>query len=500
MALPYELRKKQDQIEDWARQYGLDPFETIFEMVDYRRMNEVASYGGFPVRYPHWRFGMDFERMFKSHTYGLSMIYELVINNDPSYAYLLEGNAMVIQKLVMAHVMGHSDFFKNNAFFEPTNRKMLDEMANHATRVRRYMEQYGVDRVESFIDTCLSLENLIDIHAPYRKSNTEAMSDSTEKQRAASGDDVPHAESSMRPYVASFIADTQRAKQRKSSKHPTENMAELTKIPPKSRRDVLTFLLEQAPLAEWERNILEIVRDEAYYFAPQGMTKIMNEGWAVYWHSTIMTERAMTDAEVVDYAQVTAGVTATSGAQLNPYAIGVALFRDIEDRWNKGRFGRQWDECQDISIRSNWDIKLGLGREKIFEVRRFYNDITFIDEFFTEDFCRRHRFFNFSYNSNHERWEIESREFPKIKNRLLSMLTNFGQPRIVVEDANWRNRGELLLKHLFDGEELKLDEAQATLENLHRVWTRPVHIMTIREDKPITLSYDGATHEEKART
>jgi len=304
----------------------------------------------------------------------------------------------------------------------------------------------------------------------------------------------------MRSYVASFIADHQRHSERKSAKEKADATMGVVKIPPKPRRNVLTFLLEQAPVAEWERNVLEIIRDEAYYFAPQGMTKIMNEGWAVYWHSTIMTQKAMNDAEVVDYAQVTSGVTATNGAQLNPYAIGVALFRDIEDRWNKGRFGRQWDECQDISIRSNWDLKLGLGREKIFEVRRFYNDITFIDEFFTEDFCRRHRFFNFSYNSNHERWEIESREFPKIKTRLLSMLTNFGQPRIVVENANWHNRGELLLRHLFDGEELKLDEAQATLENLHRIWTRPVHITTIREEKPITLSYDGATHEEKAGT
>ena len=93
----------------------------------------------FPTRYPHWRWGMEYERLSKSHEYGLSKIYELVINNNPAIAYLLEGNSMVDQKLVMAHVFGHNDFFKNNIFFEKTNRKMIDGMANHAARVRRHM-------------------------------------------------------------------------------------------------------------------------------------------------------------------------------------------------------------------------------------------------------------------------------------------------------------------------------------------------------------------------
>ena len=229
--------------------------------------------------------------------------------------------------------------------------------------------------------------------------------------------------------------------------------------------DVLAFLLQHAPLKPWQRNVLEIVRDEAYYFAPQMMTKIMNEGWATYWHTKIMTERALNDSELVDYADVTSGVTAASGAQLNPYRLGVYLYEDIEARWDKGRFGKAWEECMDPSVRASWDHKLDLGREKIFEVRRFYNDITFLDEFFTEDFCRRHKFFNFGYNTKHDRWEIESRQFHEIKQRLLGMLTNAGNPRIEVLDGNYHNRGELLLLHRFEGTELKVDEAQATLEN-----------------------------------
>ena len=165
--LSRELLALQEEIEGYARSYGLDFFPVLFEMLDYQSLNQVASYGGFPTRYPHWRFGMEFEHLSKSYSYGLSKIYEMVINNDPCYAYLLECNATVDQKLVMAHVYAHCDFFKNNLSFSKTNRKMMDEIANHATRVRRYMEAHGVEKVESFVDTCLSLENLIDPHAPF---------------------------------------------------------------------------------------------------------------------------------------------------------------------------------------------------------------------------------------------------------------------------------------------------------------------------------------------
>src|ERR1039458_3493796 len=158
-ALPTYLREEQSRIEKLAAEAGLDFFPTVFEILTYDQMNEIAAYGGFPNRYPHWRFGMEYEHLAKSYEYGLSKIYEMVINNDPCYAYLLEANQMVDQKLVMAHVYGHCDFFKNNQFFAHTNRKMMDEMANHGTRIKRYVDKFGTDMVEEFIDRCLSLEN-----------------------------------------------------------------------------------------------------------------------------------------------------------------------------------------------------------------------------------------------------------------------------------------------------------------------------------------------------
>src|SRR5205809_978105 len=196
--LPPDLRALKEEIEGYARGYGLDFYETIFEVVDADDLNEIAAYGGFPTRYPHWSFGMQYEELRKGYEYGLSKIYEMVINNDPCYAYLMRSNHTVDQKLVMAHVYGHADFFKNNAYFAHTSKKMMDEMANHGVRIRRYAEKHGEDEVESFIDRCMSIDDLID----------------------------------------------------------------------------------NAPIKPWQRDVLSIIRDEAYYFAPQAQTKIANEGWA----------------------------------------------------------------------------------------------------------------------------------------------------------------------------------------------------------------------------
>src|ERR1700674_2591703 len=163
--LPPDLRALKQEIERSARAYGLDFYETIFEVIEAEDLNEIAAYGGFPTRYPHWSFGMSFEELHKGYDYGLSKIYEMVINNDPCYAYLMRCNHTVDQKLVMAHVYGHCDFFKNNAFFAHTNRKMMDEMANHGVRMRHYVEKHGEDEVETFVDRCMSIDDLIDVHS-----------------------------------------------------------------------------------------------------------------------------------------------------------------------------------------------------------------------------------------------------------------------------------------------------------------------------------------------
>ena len=486
--LPDDIRVWAADIEKIAKKLGLDFFPTIFEMVTYEQMNMLASYDGFPIRYKHWKWGAEYENISKSYAYGLSKIYELVINTDPCYAYLLETNSLLEHKLVVAHVYAHCDFFKNNDWFAHTDRKMLDQMANHAAKIARISERYGEERVENFIDICLTIDNLIDPYASYIVRKREVLEEDALPPEPAK---LP-----ARSYMDRYInPEEEIARKREELKKKHEEAKK--RFPSEPERDVVQFLLEHAPLEKWQRQILAMIREEAMYFVPQRMTKIMNEGWASYWHSHMLTRCGVcNDGDITDFCTVHSGTMQMQPTSINPYKIGLELYRDIEDRWNKGRFGLEWERCEDMDQKLHWDMQLGLGRQKIFQVRKIYNDLMFVDEFLTPEFAERLKLFSYAYNRKNERWEVKTREFLDVKSMLLKQLTNFGQPMIYVEDANFKNRGELLLWHKHDGQDLKLDYAKETLSNLVALWSRPVHIRTTSDGKNVIWSHDGGRFEE----
>lgn len=488
---PAELLAAKKQIREVARSYGLDFFPTVFEMCDYEQMNQIAAYGGFPQRYPHWRFGVEYERLRKQHHYGLGRIYEMVINNDPCYAYLQESNALVDQKLVIAHVYGHSDFFKCNLWFGQTNRKMMDEMANHATHVRRHIERHGMDAVERFLDVCLSLEDLIDPHSMFMsrgpmeaERNDPARQEEVNKFRA-------------KDYMDRWINPAAALEaERKKIRDDAAKVRHAT--PARPTRDVLQYLLQHARLEDWQADCLSMVREEAYYFAPQGMTKVMNEGWASYWHSTLMTKHFVEAKEVVDYADHHSGTVHMPPGGFNPYKIGIELFRDIEDRWNKGRFGKEYEEADALGGRKGWDRNLGLGREKIFEVRRVYNDVSFIDEFMTPEFVEKHKFYQYGRDPHTGQVKILSRDPTRIKQTLLYRLTNMGRPFIYVADGNYCNRGELYLAHKHNGLDVEIKFAVDALRNVWKIWQRPVHLQAKIDDAMVLFSFNGEQAKQQA--
>jgi stage V sporulation protein R len=481
---PAELLAAKKQIREQARSYGLDFFPVVFEVCDYEQMNQVAAYGGFPQRYPHWRWGMEYERLRKQHYYGLGRIYEMVVNNDPCYAYLQESNALVDQKLVIAHVYGHADFFKNNLWFSRTNRKMMDEMANHATRVRRHVEREGSEAVEKFIDVCLSLEHLIDPHSLFlnRGPLDERPQPPVRHEQAGRLRAKGYMDRWINPPEV-LEAEAKRMREESQKKrHVT---------PTRPTRDVLAYLAQHARLDDWQIDLLSIIREEAYYFAPQAMTKTMNEGWASYWHSALMTRHFLEAREIVDYADHHSGTVHMPPGSFNPYKIGLELFRDIEDRWNKGRFGKEYDEADRLGERRQWDKGLGLGREKIFEVRRVYNDVSFLDEFLTPEFIERHKLHQYGRDPGTGQVRVVSRDPARIKRTLLHQLTNAGQPFIYVVDGNYANRGELYLAHRHSGVDLEIKSAVETLKNVQKIWQRPVHLHARIEDEAVLYTCAG---------
>ncbi len=402
-----ELLALQREVEARARDAGLPVPEIVYEVVDHRELNAIAALGGFPVRYAHWRFGMEYDRLQKGHAWGLQRIYELVVNTRPVLAYLLRHNAPVEQKLVMAHVCGHADFFRANAWFAHTDRSMLDVMAAHAARVRELSAAHGQDALEGFIDRVLSLDNLVDPGA----------------LRLACG-------------------------------HPGN-------APPLDGRlapgDVLGHVLRDAPLPDWQREVLALLRDEACYFLPQMLTKVMNEGWASFWHSRLMTGSLLRDAEVVDYACQHSGAMGGSDGPMNPYKLGLELFRHVHAR-------------------------SGGSLHAVFDARAVHDDLTFVDAFADEDFCRVHGLGS------------TSDEIAAAREGLLAALTNGGQPVIRRLPAGGR---ELELEHVWSGQELQLDQAEETLRNLCALWQGPVRLHTRLDNRALLLSAGpaGVTRE-----
>ena len=482
------LARYRDEARELAANYGLDFYEVVFEVVDYDELNMIASYGGFPTRYPHWRFGMEYEQLSKSYVYGLSKIYELVINNDPCYAYLMRSNSLTDQKLVMAHVYGHCDFFKNNLWFSKTPRKMMDIMANHGTAIRRYMDRYGQGCVEDLIDRVNSIDNLIDIYSPFIQREE---SDDGVSVRDEGPEGKPLYKMEASDYMDRYINPREYVTEQNPPEQEQSDTAAVTRSSSEPTRDVLKFLLESAPLETWEQDILAMLRDEAYYFAPQGMTKIMNEGWAVFWHSYIMTHHMLEASEIVSYADAHAGTLFTQPGQINPYKMGVELFRHIEHRWDRGQFGIEYQRCEDARLRRDWNTEAGLGRKKVFEVRKIYNDVSFIDEFITPEFAEDQKLYVYGQNPATGQYEIVDRDYTKVKKGLLDSLTNFGNPIIRVADDNYKNRGELYLYHEWVARDLEFEAALRTLQSVYHMWKRPVHIETREDGKPRLLSFDG---------
>lgn len=496
-----ELIEWMRAIKAKAIEYGLDFFEVIYEVLPFDTMNQIASYQGFPVRYPHWKWGMEYDSLSKRDAYGMGRIYEMVINTDPVYAYLQESNSVTDQKLVMAHVYGHADFFKNNFWFSKTNRKMMDEMANHATRVRRHIDRQGQDAVERFIDACLSLEHLIDPHSmfmnrslitPLRRRRGEGGGGGAEFEEGGRGfepEKLP-----AKDYMDPFI-NPQREMDRQRKEYEEKAQAGRGRVPGRPTRDVLLFLLRHAPLEDWQQDILTIIRDEAYYFSPQAMTKVMNEGWAVYWHSKLMTQHFVQAPEIIQYADQHSGVLAMPPGGFNPYKIGYELFRDIERRWNTGQHGAAWERLEGLGAKESYDDRSMKGREKIFEVRRIYNDVQFIDEFLTPEFVEKHKMYQFRRDPQTGEMKVVTRDFERIKKTLLYRLTNMGQPFIYVVDGNYRNRGELYLAHQYNGLEIDVAKAREVLRSLRIIWGRPVHVQARLDDDMLLFTCDDPSSD-----
>ncbi len=461
-----ELEKAVEQIWEIATsKFGLDPFPVKFEIVPADVMYEVGSYA-LPGRYSHWTFGKAYHRMKMMYDFGLSRIYEVVINSNPSYAFLLETNSLIQNKLVIAHVLGHVDFFKNNAYFSQTNRRMVDQAARNARRMEEFEFTYGRKVVEDFLDAVLSIDEHIDPNFFIKK-------DREGKKR----------EANRREGRFDELFTKDELGQEEAVNNDTRKSSQII-VPEK---DLIYFIMQHSPaLDDWQREVMAMMHEEMQYFIPQMQTKIMNEGWASYWHSRIMREMDLPTHDHLEFAELHAGVVSPHRGQLNPYYLGYKIFEDIEKRWDhpsaeeRDQFGRAGDE----------------GRAKIFEVREMDNDISFLRNYLTEELCEELDLFVYEL-VDEEEWTVTEKQWEKVRNQLVANMTNFGFPHIEVTDGDYDGNRELYLLHRYEGVELDLKYARKTLEYVQKLWGRLVHLETIVDDETLVLHYNGEEHREE---
>lgn len=494
--LTKSLEESRKKIEKDAKEYGLDFFPTIFYILKHDDLNQIMSYSGFPKRYKHWTHGMTSIYHENMEKYGYSKAYELVINNDPSHAFLLKNNSDVINRFVMAHVLGHVDFFKNNLWFKPTDRSMIDTMSRHAEHFDNLEQKYGEEDVEKTIDACIMVESLIDQYSLYKVTNFESLEKRLNEDYEKKS--KPQLVKTSDPFLDKLINTPERI--RKEWVKIEEEKERMKKFPRKLQKDVLKFIIDNSRtnnlnLPKWKLKALSMIRKEAYYFVPQMVTKIMNEGWASYWHEKLMLEKKHCgDDGLIEFINLDSAVTSfrKSPGPINPYALGKALFKWIEYRWDTGKHGKEYENCNNMYKKFNWDTREMKGKEMIFLVRKYYNDPLFIKDFLTQTFCDEHQLWTYGQDRN-GRVVVQSKDVNDIKDSLLKQFYNGGKPLIYVKDGNYKNSNQLLLYHDFKGRGLDMQKTLLVMKSLRSLWGKDVNLETKieLENKDQKIAIDG---------
>lgn len=467
-----ELAERIPGIIAECKKHGLDPYELVIEEYNADEIVEIAAYGGFPVRYPHFSFGQQYQQLHNQYHAGMGKIYEMVINNDPTYMYLQRNNPLVDNLTVVAHALAHSDFFKNNIYFKNTNKNMMNIMATHGQKIRRYSNTYGRKRVATFLDSCLAIDDLIDPTMLWDDGPGKPTS-----RIVMEGEPHQYSPSKIKTksYMDGYVNTKQYLKQQRSDHYRDKKKAR-QKYPPAPVRDILLFIMNNFRFEPWQQSILSMVREESVYFRPQMTTKVLNEGWASYWDSYIMTKCGFAgDQGIVEYAKHHSGVLGGKYAMNNPYRLGNCLLRHVEDRWNKGQYGRKWDNCDDEFQKANWDTKEMKGRDKIFEIRRDYNDVNFINEYFTQEFCDEHEYFEYELDPETNKYVVTSKDFDSIKEKLVKRYTNGGRPNIVLTDFG---KDGITMRHKYDGLELEPKYVENTIKMMYNIVNVPIILRT----------------------
>jgi stage V sporulation protein R len=452
------------RIREAVGRLGLDCYDQEFELCDHYQMLGYMAYSGMPSHYPHWSYGKQYEKLKTLYDYGVSGLpYEMVINADPAIAYLMRDNSLLLQILTMAHVYGHNDFFKNNFTFKSTRAELTVELFKaHAMRVRKYVEDpsLGIDAVERVLDAAHAL-------AFQRRRNLAIRKLSREEQVKLA---MEAAQPKPDPY--------------RKIHRPSEFLApDVNKVPLEPEQDILLFIRDYNPyLAEWEKDLLTIVDEEARSFLPMIETKIMNEGWASYWHKRILESLGLDQGLYLEFLVRHNQVVRPIPGQINPYHLGLKIWEDIY---------RRYTNPTDEEIKRDGPPDR-TGDEKLFQVREVERDTSFVRRYLTAELARELDLFKFEpRGSDLVVSEVSDEEgFEEVKETLIRNIGTNTIPVIKVEDADFGQNRTLYLRHYHDGRDLHLEYAEKTLAYVYALWGRECALETMVRGRRILLIYN----------
>lgn len=414
-----------DELWEHARDFGLEPYDITFEIVPSTQLYNLVAYGA-PGRYRHWTFGKRYHKQKKRYDMGLGRVLELVINANPSRAYLLSNNHLAYHKMVAAHVIGHVDFFKNNIFFSKTNENKPNILQAHRDRMLQYEEEHGVGAVEDIITKAQAFER----HRPFTPILAQ------EEQGDRESDDNAERGSALKEEYGELFDDDYFEADRDQDEQDNA---------PEEARDLLSFLAAHSEaLDDWERDVLMMIHDEETYFLPQYVTGAMNEGWACLAHTRLMEKLDLTEQEKTRYAKKHGRVIAPRRTSYNEYLVGLRIWEDLLER--KGM-----EFCKDV--------------------RKHHHDPSFFRNFLTDklvDELQLHEV-NWKHDKDNE-WteaQIGSREAEKIRQTMANQAAHRNIPPIVVDRIE---DNTVHLQHEREGPELKRDDARVVLGYFEDLW------------------------------
>jgi len=424
-----DLQKWDDKICRVGEDLGLDWFPIDYEIIDYAEMLGAMAYTGLPTHYRHWSYGKEYERTHTLYNMGQTGLpYEMIINSNPSIAYLMRENALHIHILTMAHCVGHSDFFKQNRMFAHTDpSNIISSFKSAAKYVRQLIEDpsIGIDKVENILDAAHSIKYQVPRYPGIKYKTRDQIIESEKDKMMENPDYNPN----------------------------------LSKVPIRPEYNLLRFIAEHSKnLEEWERNLILIVEESSKYFIPQALTKVMNEGWACTIHQKIINELNLPDSLYLPFVKLHNQVIRPHLGQINPYHLGYTLFQKIIEE---------------------------KGFEEAKTIREVHNDITFLRFYTDEEFMREHNYFSYSFNKKKQSSIVDdisdAEGWEKVRD---SMITNVGLNRIpVVFVEEIEKDGTLSLVHEHDGRDLEMNYARKVFEHIKTLWRDEVKLITIVEDE-----------------